>query len=337
MRWLLKYLRSSEGVILLTMVVLCTIVTFINPVFLSAPNLLDLVRDSITTGLFALGVYLALLSGGLDVSFTAVGALSMYATVKLFVQIDPHASLFSIFLVAAVIGAILGAFNATLIAFFRLPTLIVTLGTLNLFRGILLTFVGTKHITDIPDSMLQLSRTFLYRGKLADGSLFSLPASTLALVIVAIGVAVLVRYTMLGRSIYAIGGSEVASDRLGIPVARIRFFVYVVIGMIAGIAGIIHGTQIRVANPFDLVGTELNVLAAVVLGGTRITGGRGSVFGTLMGVFLVTIINNSLILLGVSSYYDRCVIGVLVILGAGGPLLLQRLQSGKPAWLPGKS
>src|ERR1700720_1316643 len=127
MRWLLKYLRSSEGVILLTMVVLCTIVTFINPVFLSAPNLLDLVRDSITTGLFALGVYLALLSGGLDVSFTAVGAFSMYPRGKLFGPGDPHASLFSIFLVAPVIGSLLGAFNASLIAFFRGPTLIVRL------------------------------------------------------------------------------------------------------------------------------------------------------------------------------------------------------------------
>jgi simple sugar transport system permease protein len=336
-RWFLSYLRSSEGVILLTMVLLCTVVTFINPVFLSAPNLLDLVRDSITTGLFALGVYLALLSGGLDVSFTAVGALSMYATVKFFAQSNPHAPLVLIFLAAALLGGLLGAFNATLIAFFRLPTLIVTLGTLNLFRGLLLTFVGTKHITDIPDSMLQLSRAFLYRGKLADGSLFSLPATTLALVIVAVLVTVLVRFTMLGRSIYAIGGSEVASDRLGIPVARVRFFVYVAIGVIAGIAGIVHASQIRVANPFDLVGTELNVLAAVVLGGARITGGRGSVFGTLMGVFLVTIINNSLILLGVSSYYDRCVVGLLVILGAGGPLLLQRLQAGRKAWLPGKS
>jgi simple sugar transport system permease protein len=336
-RWFLQYLHSSEGVISLTMVVLCTIVSFINPVFLSAANLLDLVRDSITTGLFALGVYLALLSGGLDVSFTAVGALSMYATVKLFSQLNPHAPLALLFLVAASIGGLLGTFNATLIALFRLPTLIVTLGTLNLFRGILLTFIGTKHITDIPDSMLQLSRSFLYRGRLADGSLFSMPATTLALVIVALLVAVLVRYTMLGRSIYAIGGGEVASDRLGIPVARVRFFIYVAIGVIAGIAGLVHSSQIRVANPFDLVGTELNVLAAVVLGGTRITGGRGSVFGTLMGVFLVTIINNSLILLGVSSYFDRCVVGLLVILGAGGPLLLQRLQAGRKAWLPGKA
>jgi simple sugar transport system permease protein len=95
----------------------------------------------------------------------------------------------------------------------------------------------------------------------------------------------------------------------------------------AGVTGIVHSSQARVANPFDLVGTELNVIAAVVLGGTRITGGHGTVFGTLLGVFLVTIINNSLVLIGISSYWERCVIGALIILGAGVPLLLQRLQA----------
>jgi simple sugar transport system permease protein len=168
--WLLKYLRSSEGIILLTTILLCVGVASLNPVFLSAANLLDLVRNSITTGLFALGVYVALLSGGIDVSFTAVAAVAMYGTVKLSVLINPHAPLWLLFVVSALIGALLGAVNATLIALFRLPTLIVTLGTLSLFRGFLLTFLGTKHITDIPDSMLQLSRTYLYRGHLADGS-----------------------------------------------------------------------------------------------------------------------------------------------------------------------
>ncbi|HEY0790818.1 MAG TPA: ABC transporter permease [Chthoniobacterales bacterium] len=324
---LLRYLRSSEGVVLATTVLLCALVTAINPVFLSAPNLLDLVRNSITTGLFALGVYLALLSGGIDVSFTAIAAVAMYSTAKLFVNVDPHASLAWIFLVSATIGALLGAINGSLIAFFRLPTLIVTLGTLSLFRGVLLTFIGTKHIVDLPDAMTQLSRTYLYRGRLADGSLFSLPATVLALVAVTAVVGFLVRFTMFGRYIYSLGGSELACTRLGIPVARTKFLIYTLVGLIAGVTGIVHSSQARVANPFDLVGSELNVLAAVVLGGTRITGGRGTIFGTLLGVFVVTIISDSLILVGISSYWERCVTGILVILGATVPLVLQRLQS----------
>jgi simple sugar transport system permease protein len=326
MRRAFHYLRTSEGIIFLTTVFLCAAVGLMNPIFLSAPNLLDLVRNSITTGLFALGVLIALLSGGIDVSFTAIAAVAMYGTVKLFVQLNPQAPLILIFLVGAAIGALLGTINGILIAFFRLPTLIVTLGTLSLFRGFLLTFLGTRHIVDLPNSMIDLSRTYLYRGKLADGSLFSLPATTLVLVGVTIFVAVLLRYTAVGRFIYALGGSEVASSRLGIPVARTKLFIYVLIGLIAGITGIVHSSQARVANPFDLVGSELNVIAAVVLGGARITGGRGGVFGTILGVSLVTIINNSLVLLNVSSLWDRCVVGVLIILGAGVPILLQRLQ-----------
>src|SRR5271157_4535544 len=264
MRWALHYLRTSEGIIFLTTVFLCAAVGLMNPIFLSAPNLLDLVRNSITTGLFALGVLVALLSGGIDVSFTAIAAVAMYGTVKLFVQLNPHAPLILIFLVGAAIGALLGTITGILIAFFRLPTLIVTLGTLGLFRGFLLTFLGTRHIVDLPDSMIGLSRTYLYRGKLPDGSLFSLPATTLVLAGVTIFVAVLLRYTALGRFIYALGGSEVASSRLGIPVARTKLFIYVLIGLIAGITGIVHSSQARVANPFDLVGSELNVIAAVV-------------------------------------------------------------------------
>ena len=302
------------------------VVGLMNPVFLSAPNLLDLGRNSITTGLFALGVLIALLSGGIDVSFTAIAAVAMYSTVKLFVQVNPQAPLILIFLVGAAIGALLGTVNGILIALFRLPTLIVTLGTLSLFRGFLLTFLGTRHIVDLPDSMIDLSRTYLYRGRLADGSLFSLPATTLVLVGVTTVVAVMLRYTTLGRFIYALGGSQVASSRLGIPVARTKLLVYVLIGLIAGITGIVHSSQARVANPFDLVGSELNVIAAVVLGGAQITGGRGGVFGTLIGVTLVTVINNSLVLLNVSSLWERCVIGILIILGAGVPLLLRRLQ-----------
>ena len=326
MHWAFHYLRTSEGVIFVTTALLCVVVGLVNPVFLSAPNLLDLVRNSITTGLFALGVLIALISGGIDVSFTAIAAVSMYGTVKLFVQLDPQAPLILIFLVGAAIGALLGTINGILIAFFRLPTLIVTLGTLSLFRGFLLTFLGTRHIVDLPNAMIDLSRTYLYRGKLADGSLFSLPATTLVLVGITIVVAALLRFTVVGRFIYALGGSEVASSRLGIPVARTKLFIYVLIGLIAGITGIVHSSQARVANPFDLVGSELNVIAAVVLGGARITGGRGSIFGTFLGVSLVTIINNSLVLLNVSSLWDRCVIGALIILGAGVPLLLRRFQ-----------
>jgi simple sugar transport system permease protein len=326
MHWALHYLRTNEGVIFVTTALLCVVVGLVNPVFLSAPNLLDLVRNSITTGLFALGVLIALIAGGIDVSFTAIAAVSMYGTVKLFVQLDPQAPLILIFLVGAAIGALLGTINGILIAFFRLPTLIVTLGTLSLFRGFLLTFLGTRHIVDLPNAMIDLSRTYLYRGRLADGSLFSLPATTLVLVGITIAVAALLRFTVVGRFIYALGGSEVASSRLGIPVARTKLFIYVLIGLIAGITGIVHSSQARVANPFDLVGSELNVIAAVVLGGARITGGRGGIFGTFLGVFLVTIINNSLVLLNVSSLWDRCVIGALIILGAGVPLLLRRFQ-----------
>ena len=127
----------------------------------------------------------------------------------------------------------------------------------------------------------------------------------------------IVRYTKIGRGIYAIGGDRVSAQRVGFNITQIQYFLYGFVGLLAGIAGIIHGSLIRRVNPFGIVGTELTVIAAVVLGGTRITGGRGTITGTLLGVLMITIINQNLILLGISSYWQQVVIGLLIIISVG--------------------
>jgi simple sugar transport system permease protein len=118
---------------------------------------------------------------------------------------------------------------------------------------------------------------------------------------------------MLGRGIYAIGGDINAAERSGFNVAKIQFFIYCYVGFLAGIAGILHISLIRYSNPTYIVGTELGVIAAVVLGGSRITGGSGTIIGTIMGVAMVTILNNSLILVGLSSYWNNFFVGLIII------------------------
>ena len=140
----------------------------------------------------------------------------------------------------------------------------------------------------------------------------------------AIVVAALMNFTMFGRKIYAIGGSEEAAMRLGINVRRVKVLIYVIAGAIAGLAGITHMTLARMANPFDLVGMELNVIAAVVLGGARITGGHGTVAGALIGAFVITMINTTLMMIGVPSYWQKVVIGCLIIAGTGLPVAIDR-------------
>jgi simple sugar transport system permease protein len=229
--------------------------------------------------------------------------------------------------IGGAIGGALGLVNGVLIAGLELPTFIVTLGTLNLFQGALLTLLGTTYIVDIPRSMVDFGNTLLFQIRAGGGVTYSLPASFLILVGAAILMGVLLRATVWGRKVYALGGSELAAQRLGISVVRIKITVYVLAGALAGLAGVLHCMEVREANPFDIVGTELNVIAALVLGGARITGGYGTVWGTLLGVALVTVINTSLLLLGVPSYWNKVAVGFLILLGTGLPILVESWQA----------
>ncbi len=320
-----RLLASPQGVVLLTGLVLAAGIAVLNPVFLSAPNLIDLLRNALVTGIFAIGVMIVLASGGIDVSFTAIGAFALYATAKLLVTTGLHPPIVVIILVAVAIGAALGAVNGLLIGLLRLSTLIVTLGTLSLFRGALLTFLGSNYISSVPREIIAYSRLPLIAFHLGDGRVVSLPMSFLHWVALSLAAALILGFTMFGRKIYAIGGSEDAAERIGIDIRRMKVVIYVLAGGIAGLAGVTHLTLARIANPFDLVGTELNVIAAVVLGGARITGGHGTVSGTIIGVLVITMINTSLLLIGVPSYWERVVVGCLIIFGTGLPVAIERL------------
>ena len=297
----------------------CALAAASDPNFLSIPTATDLARNGITLGILAVAAMVVLVSGGIDVSFTAVAAFAMYATTVLLRAYAPDLPWPLAFATATAIGASLGAINGVLIAVFGLPTLIVTLGTLSIFRGALLTFVGTVQISNLPSGMRDFSRLMMVRGTNADGSFYSLPWAFAFLVgVVALTWFVLNR-TMLGRAIYAVGGSVEAARRVGIDVRRTQMFVYVYVGALAGLAGIIHASMARIANPFDLVGLELGVIAAVVLGGARLAGGYGTLTGTLLGVALIVLVQNSLIVIGIPSTWQSATIGALILLGTGLP------------------
>jgi simple sugar transport system permease protein len=181
----------------------------------------------------------------------------------------------------------------------------------------MLAFIGTRIITNLPRGWVRFSRSTLIEVTKDDGSKFFLSSSVILLLIFIIFAWILLRYTMLGRGIYAIGGDRVAAERAGFNTTRIQFFIYGFVGFLSGIVGVTHASLIRNANPFDLVGSELTVIAAVVLGGASITGGRGSVLGTVLGIFLIVIMNNSLILLGIPSYWQKVVIGLIIIISTG--------------------
>jgi simple sugar transport system permease protein len=321
----------NETLVLFVIVGFCILAAIFDPGFLSLPTLFDLARGSIVLTIFAVAAMLVLVSGGIDVSFTAIAAFTMYATAMLLNTYAPGVPWFLAIALGMLIGAGLGSINGILIAGFGLPTLIVTLGTLSIFRGFMLTFIGQKQITTLPPGMREFGRMMMIRGENADGSFYALPWAFAAIVLVVIVTWFLLQRTMLGRSVFAIGGSVESARRIGINVRGTQFFIYVYVGALAGLAGIVHSSMARVANPFDLVGLELYVIAAVVLGGARLAGGYGTLSGTMLGVALIVLVRNSLVVIGVPATWQSVAVGILILIGTGLPAWQAKRAAAKAA------
>ncbi|WP_221584917.1 ABC transporter permease [Microbacterium sp. G2-8] len=323
---LLQTLRgpNGEGVLALIIIVLVVVMAILSPAFFDVRTLFSILRSVIVPLIFALAVLLIIISGGIDVSFAAIAVFAGYTTVFLLTQGSLDPGLIVIMLLAIVIGAALGAVNGIVIARFRLPTLIVTLGTQGIFKGVLLAYVGSRYIAEIPDSLASLSTAYIISIESAKAYLHVLviPAALLA-----VGMWALLTRTMFGRGVYAIGGDAESARRAGIPVMRYQVMLYMLAGMLAATGGIFYVILNRNADPQVLVGDELDIIAAVVLGGASIFGGRGSVLGTVLGVFLVQLINNSLLLLGVPTAWQRTAVGLLLVIGVGVQAISARRQA----------
>ncbi|OMF59332.1 sugar ABC transporter permease [Paenibacillus sp. FSL R5-0490] len=312
-----KFFQTTEFYLIVIISLLFLTIGSQNSAFFSINNLFDLIRSGIVPGVFVVCALIVLVSGGIDVSFPAIAAFSMFTTTTILSEAGFNGPIIVPFLIGGAIGLILGIINAVFIALFKLPTLIVTLGTSSLFSGFLLTFIGSSQISNLPTSMLNFSKMQILKFTDETGIVVGLPISVLVTAGIVILVSLLLKYTMIGRSIYAFGGDPASAERIGFSPVFIQFFVYSFVGMLSGIAGIMHTSMMRNSNPVDLMGSELLIIAAVVLGGTRISGGHGTIKGALLGLLLVITIQNSLILMGIPSYWQRFVIGGLILIGTG--------------------
>lgn len=319
-----RVLNRHETLLGLTIVVLAVALSIAAPQFFSAGHLFNIARGSVVIGMMALGLLVVLISGGIDVSVSATAVSSMYVTVVTLQALDYQGPIVLAFLGGAVVGTLLGLVNGVLVSRFRLPTLIVTLGTLTLYRGALLFFVGTNRINDLPAQMDEFAAKSLLAVTTASGARASLSVAVGIFALLAVALAVVLHQTRWGRAVYAIGGSEEAARRHGVQVAAVRLSVFALAGALAGVAGVTDAALIRTADPFTIVGAELDVLAAVVLGGASIAGGRGTVLGAVLGVLLISMVSNSLVLVGIPSEWQKVFIGMFLLLGIGVPAIRRR-------------
>lgn len=306
--------RHPELMVAAVLVAAVLVIGTVNPVFWQPANIFSLLRASVVTGILALAVLLVMLSGGIDVSFPAFAIAAMYLTVKAMIAWGFDGVILP-FLMASGIGLGLGLVNAAFVHYLRMIPLIVTLGTGTAVRGFILGVVGTSQINigQMPPGLIDFARGEVLQVTQADGSMAGLSSMVLVYAAIALAVHLMLRHTMLGRGIYAMGGGMEAARRVGFNTRRITFLIYGLAGALAGFAGLLHGAMIWTANPRDMVGLELDVIAAVVLGGASIFGGRGTVVGTMLGVLTLVVITNSLIILGIDTTWQRVVVGLIVI------------------------
>ena len=268
--------------------------------FLTAGNLVSLLENYSVMAIMAAGLLVVLISGGIDISFAAIAAVSQYLTATLLVRIGGNWLV--AFGLAAAFGAVLGVVNALLIYYLRALAVIVTISTMTFYFAMLMFVTDGKSIYDLPDWFT------------ADMSLFGIPFPVVVAGIVLLVTVFMLSRLSIGRQIYALGGNPEAAKRVGCNIVAFQCLVYGYSGLMAGIAGLVQAHRVEEVVPNALIGRELDVLAAVVLGGASLLGGIGTVSGTVLGIVLLAILQNGLTLLGISSYSFGLVTGLIILI-----------------------
>ena len=317
--WLSGFLRKY-GIVFIFMAMFFGM-WFLSDAFLQPRNLLNIVRQISVMGLIAIGVTVVIITTGIDLSSGSVLALSAVAAASLAQRTDwdgakyPGLDLPIIvpIIVALIIGAFCGSINGWLIARFKIPPFIATLGMMTIARGFALIY------SDRPVSGLTDAYNFIGQGELLkilpipDQPPLGIPIPVIILAVVAIGTHIMLNNTRFGRHIYAVGGNEQAARISGLNVGRIKIGVYMFAGLLSGLAGVVLSSRIGSGQPGLGVGYELDAIAAAVIGGTSLSGGIGTIWGTIVGALIIGVLNNGLDLLNVSAYWQTIVKGSIIV------------------------
>jgi ribose transport system permease protein len=297
-----------------TLVVLFIALTIASPHFLTQTNLASVVRQTAVINIIALGMTLVIITAGIDLSVGSMLALAgLFGTMAMR---DGHSIPYAI-ATGVVAGLICGLLNGLMIALFRINPFIVTLGTMGIYRGLSLVISNGLPIHEIPQS-------FSYLGA---GNLLGVPVVLWILLVAALFMHFILENTKLGRYSFAIGSNVDAAFYAGVPIKFHLTMVYALIGLLTGLAGMIEASRLMTGQPTAGQGYELQAIAAVVIGGGSLTGGEGSVIGTLVGAFVMGLLSNGSDLLGISPYWQQAIIGAVIIAAVGFDELRKRRLS----------
>ncbi|MEF9896420.1 MAG: ABC transporter permease [Clostridia bacterium] len=293
-------IRSSTLTIFLIFAVMCTVMSFASPAFIKISNLLSTARSFSAIAIAGIGVSMIIITGGIDLS---VGSVYGLAGVVSAMSVISGVPLVLAILLGILAGAAVGAVNGSMVVFLRLPPFIATMGSMQIARGICYIVTQGYPVSGLPESYSWLGQ----------GYLLAVPVPVWCMLIIAIIFSIFLNKTTTGRRIFATGGNEEATRISGINTKRIKILAYTLGSALASIAGIITASKLGVGQPTAGGGFEMDAIAAVVIGGASLSGGEGTVVGTIIGAAIIGVLRNALVLLSVQSYWQTPIIGLVII------------------------
>lgn len=296
---LIKY-KSLIGLLILVI-----IVSVLSPTFFTVSNLLNVFRQTSINAIIAAGMTFVILTGGIDLS---VGSILAFSGAVAASMLASGSSVIVATIVAVVIGAVSGFANGIVISKGKLQPFIATLATMTILRGLTLVFTDGKPVS------IGTSNNAISFGKIGGGQIAGIPTPAIIMVLAFALCFYILTQTKMGRYVYALGGNEEATKLSGLDTDKIKTYVYTISGILAAIAGVIVTARLYSAQPTAGSGYELDAIAAVVLGGTSLSGGQGTIIGTVIGALIIGILNNALNILDVSSYYQMIVKGIVILI-----------------------
>jgi len=307
-----------EGRAFFALIAIIIIFSILSPNYATVSNFLIMANHVAIFGLLSIGMMLVILNGGIDLSvgsvlgLTGVFAGYLMQGVELeYAGVILYPPVWAVVVLTLVLGGLVGAVNGILVAFFRVPAFVATLGSLYVARGVALLMTNGLTFNNLSGDPSLGNTGFSWLGFNRIGGV---PIGVVVLAVVALAVGLLLARTAFGRWLYSSGGNERAAELSGVPVKRVQIIVYVLSGMCAAVAGLVLSSQLTSAGPTAGTTYELTAIAAVVVGGASLMGGRGTVLGTLLGAFVIGFLSDGLVIIGVSSYWQTVFTGAVIVL-----------------------
>jgi ribose/xylose/arabinose/galactoside ABC-type transport system permease subunit len=312
-----EYIRSYA--LFIIFICLCVVLAFASDTFLQPTNIINVFRQISINGILALGMTFVIILGGIDIS---IGSVAAVAGVVSALILESYPGMTAAALAGGILsGGAMGVIIGFLVAKMKIAPFIASLAMMTIARGLALVIAGGVPHTIYDPAYIAIGNGYLWP-KTSPNSI-SLPISVLIFIACIVVVCIILYKTKFGRYVYAVGGNEEAARVSGVNVARVKFFTFVINGLLCGIAGIVLAARITSGQPAAASGYELDAIAAVIIGGASLSGGAGKVSGTIIGALIIGVLNNGLVLLAVSSYYQQIIQGIII---AGAVILDSRTK-----------